>query len=498
MKKAITRILALLLALMMVFSLAACGESDGGKDGDNKGSNKENDRVTPVVKNPKDDPAGYLAMALENTMNDLAERYSGSPLLAVANLIDTKGTVKVSGDVRVDNTTVNIKDISVGYDLNKKTFLVSADVAAQGMEVEGGIVFSPDFLGVSFPMLLGDSTYYGFKPKDLRKQLENSPLYDALGGNLSNYDWEQIDLLDNLLDILWDSEYIDIDKMVSEMESLSMDYIKDLDVDYEEDSFKVDGKKVDGYVFTATITSKDLAKVMEKMFDVMLDMPMWETLQKIAELGGEELDMDDLYDQIDDILRDIRRENFEIEVTYYVADEKVVKTQSVYDEYDMEITIDFYDDGNITADVDFDGASLTVTSVVESGKKGYTHTITMVNNGDGWDENSTTISCEWDGEDLELTLANVRRDGNYGYDESITITCGLSTSKKGFTLEDLTMTQDYYYPYYDEKYHDKIDIPLTIEYTSGGSVSVPKNTKNILEMSEKELQELMGNIEDLM
>lgn len=474
------RLLALLLAMVMVFSLAACGDSDDGGEGGKGGSGTNSDRVTPVVKSPKDDAAGYLAMALENTYIELAQRYAGSPLAAILGALDTTGQVSLSGKIDTSDGTVNLKDLSLEYDLDKKVFILSMDAASSGLQLTAGACVSPDFVGVSFPILLGDDDYYGVKPQDLTSQLKGSFLWDTMKDEVSTEDLEQID---EMLDILWDTQIFDLEALKSGIQDIGTDYMKGLDLDYDEDTVELDGKDVDGYVFTATVTSDDLLDMMDQIYDVILDMPIWDTLLKMSELStGRKITkkelramLDESLDEVMDQLADV---DLEVEATYYVADGKVVSMESTskVDTQTVSVSVDFFDDGAITGTIAAQGEKIRFSSEVESKRGSYVHEIRLVSDGE-----TVAITTEWDGEEFSLSA-------EVPYEDPMSITCGLSTTKKGFTIEDLRVQYD----------GADVTLPLTMEYTAGGSVSTPRNTNNLLTLNEKELTEIISNVQDLM
>ncbi len=478
MKHTIKRIFALILALTMALSLAACSESEGGGGSGGKESGKESGRLTPVVKSPKDDPAGYLAMALENTVNDLKGRYAGSPLAALAGVLDTSGTVAVSGEIDTDDGYVSIDDLSLAYDLENKSFLLNLDVTSAGIELTGGACLTPDFLGVSFPLLTGSDDYYGIKPRDIGRQLKSSFLWEYAQDEISTGDLDQID---EMLDLFWDSEFIDIDKFIKDSQALGTDFIKDLDVDYEEDTVELDGKDVDGYVFTATVDSDDLANLMEKIYDMILEMPMWDTLVELGRITGEDFDRDDLQaimdDALDEALDGIRSEDLRLSISYYVADKKVVSMSAREREYGIDYSVNFFDGGDITGTVESEDNAISFASHV-SDRNGYTHEITLSSDGE-----TMTIAAQWDGDDLSL-------DVDVPYEDPMSLTCGLKITKKGFELSNLVFDNGDYYDY--------LELPLTVTYTAGGSVSTPRNTNNLLTLDEQELRDLISGIGDLM
>lgn len=468
MKHTAKRIFVLFLALVMALSLAACSDSkDGG------GNDKDDDRVTPVVKSPKDDPAGYLAMAMENTVNEVKDRYKGSPLAAIAGVLDTSGTVAISGELDTDEGYAAIDDLSLAYDLEKKAFLLNLDMTSAGIELTGGACLSPDFVGISFPLLTGKDDYYGIKPRDLTKQLKSSFLWEAIQDEVST---EELEQMDQMLDLMWDSEFIDVDKLMNEAQSLGTDFIKGLDPDYEEGTVELDGKDVDGYVFTATVDSNDLAGMMEKIYDIVLDMPIWDTLVEMSKIYGEELDKNELAAMVDEALDEIRREDLRLDVTYYVADQKVVSVSIYERESRTDITLDYFDGGDITGTVETERVDFEFASHV-SDRNGYTHEISITSDGE-----TMTVAAKWDGSKLSL-------DVNIPYEEPMSLTCGLKTTKKGFELSDLV---------YDDGYsYDHLELPLTLTYTAGGSVSMPRNTNNLLTLNEDELRELITGMGDL-
>lgn len=493
MKGTLRNILALILAMLMALSLAACEEKNEGEKGGGKG-----DGATPVVKDPGDDPGLYLAMAMENTLNEMKDRYQGSPLAAIAGVLEPSGTVSVSGDVETENGLLFqnehyavINDLSLAYDLDEKSFLVNFDLSSGGIKAALGMCLSPDFVGISFPFLTDNNDFYGIRPRDLATQLPNSYLWETLSEELNVRDLEQIDAM---LDVLWGAELLDVDGLVKDVQDLSTDFIKDLDVDYEKGDVELDGKEVSGYVFTASVDSEDLARMMEKVYDIILDMPLWDTLidlQMIKAGIDSDVDVDQrellaemLNESLDGALEEIRSEDLRFDYTYYVADKKVVSMTAHEHEYGIDYSVNFFDGGDITGTVsgervaamDIMGEPLIVPTEFSfsshvSDRGGYTHEITLTSDGE-----TVTIAAGWDGDDLSL-------DFDFPYADSISLTCGLKTTKKGFEIKDLSCRNG------DTAVHLPFDLTLT--YTGGESITKPQDTQDILTMEDTELRDFL-------
>lgn len=491
MKGTLRNILALILAMLMALSLAACEEKNEGEKGGGKG-----DGATPVVKDPGDDPGLYLAMAMENTLNEMKDRYQGSPLAAIAGVLEPSGTVSVSGDVETENGLLFqnehyavINDLSLAYDLDEKSFLVNFDLSSGGIKAALGMCLSPDFVGISFPFLTDNNDFYGIRPRDLATQLPNSYLWETLSEELNVRDLEQIDAM---LDVLWDAELLDVGGLVKNVQDLSMDFIKDLDVDYEKGNVELDGKDVSGYVFTAAVDSEDLARMMEKVYDIILDMPLWDTLIDLQMIkAGIDSDVDQrellaemLNESLDGALEEIRSEDLRFDYTYYVADKKVVSMTAHEHEYGIDYSVNFFDGGDITGTVsgervaamDIMGEPLIVPTEFSfsshvSDRGGYTHEITLTSDGE-----TVTIAAGWDGDDLSL-------DFDFPYADSISLTCGLKTTKKGFEIKDLSCRNG------DTAVHLPFDLTLT--YTGGESITKPQDTQDILTMEDTELRDFL-------
>lgn len=454
----------------MILSLAACKDS-GGKGGKDKGDGK--DRVTPIVKSPEDDPAGYLAMAMENTGNDVLARYAGSPLLAIGKALDTRGTFNVSGKVDTDEISFDLKALSLWYDLEDKELLLSLDAIVQEVELQAGACLSEDFLGVSMPSFFGGDDYYGIEPRNLTDQLRNSPLLELAGGEL-NLDDPSFAQMDELLDALWDARLIDTEKMASEIEKISMDYIKGLKTEYSAETVTVNGEQTDGYVFTATVTGEDIKNMQGQIYDMLLEMPVWDTLVKIAQIGGEEFSLEDLRAMVEQSLAEMDMTGTDTLVTYTVADEKVVSTKSTstQDGQDMTVTVNYYDGGCLTAAFESGGTTMTVKSAVTAEGGTYVHELNVSAQGE-----TMTIKAQWDGKKLTADLSVPGKGAGRAVMD-------LTATGRGFTVRNIVLTDE----------DETIETPLTFEYTSGGSVTMPGNTKNILRMNEEELMDSFGPI----
>ncbi len=488
MKHTAKRIFALCLALVLALSLAAC--SDSGDDG------TEDSRLTPVVKSPKDDPAGYLAMAMENTLNEVKDRYAGSPLAAVAGVLESSGTVSVSGDVMTENGLLfqsapytAINDLSLAYDLEEKAFRMSFDMSSGGIKAAFGLCLSPDFVGVSYPFLTGDDYFYGIKPRDLASQLPDSYLWEALSEELNVRDLERIDAI---LDVLWEAKLLDVGGLVKDAQTLSMDFIKDLDVDYEQRTVELDGKDKSGWAFTATVDSEDLARMMEQVYDIILDLPVWDTLidlQSIRAGSDSDVDRRDLLAQmlnesLDGALEAIREEDLSYTITYSVADGKVVSVTASERKTHTDITLNYFDGGDITgtfsgqrvADMDSMGEAsvvpteLSFTSHVST-RNGYSHEFALTSDGE-----AMTLFTQWDGTDLSVDI-------HIPQAVSLSVACGLKVTENGFELKDLSCQNN----------GAAVELPfdLTLAYTGGEISAKPEGTVDILTMEDVELRDFL-------
>ncbi len=462
MYKFVKRFCSFALALLMALSLVACGDSN-----DNK-------------KTPEDDVPGYLLAAIENTYNQVSERYDGSPLAAILNTLDNSGKFSVSGEIDGGYPAVDLDDLTLEYDLDEKTFLLSLDMTSNDITLSGNACVSPDFIGVSCPILLGDDAYYGIMPRDLASQLKDSVLWDLADSDVGDADLAQ---LDSFLDSLWNIQIMN-DSLTTDMKEVFTDYFMNMDFEYEKASVKVNGKDADGYVFSTTVTSDDLIDLMNDIFDVVLDMPVWDTVLEISNMSGEGITKEQFWammeDSFEESLGEMSGADLDMNITFYVANETVVRTESTAHNGDdsMNIVIDYFDDNGVTAKVDSDGQEIIFSSIVETGKKNYTHKLSLTSQGD-----TRVIREKWD--DDKFTFEVESPD-----DISFVFSSNLSVTKTGFTLEGFSFESS-------SSMGDVVDIPLTVEYVAGGTVTAPKNTKNVLTLSDEELIDLFSTLEEL-
>lgn len=455
------RLFALFLALAMTLALGACGES----------GDKEGNRLTPIVKSPEDDPAGYLAMAMENTGKEVLARYEGSPLLAIGGALGSRGAFTVSGRLDTQELSGDLRALKLVYDLEDREFLLTLDGTVGTEELRAGVCLSRDFVGVSAPSVLPDGDYYGIVPHDLASQLKKSPLIDWLGGTFDPDD-PALAELDELLTTLWEAKPMDLDGAIHDLQKLSLDYIMGLPVEYSAGSVTVDGKETDGYIFTAAVTGEDLKGLLDEVYDRILAAPVWETLAKLGGIGGEPVSQDSLRAMLDESLDEMDLAGVAADVTYTVADGKVITAETVteYQGQSMAVSIDYFDGGVLTVSTDVGGETVTLTSVVTQEDGAYRHELTVSAQGQ-----TMALRASRDSETLTADVS--LPDGS-----SASAVMDLSVTGGGFTVKNLRLTGE----------DGEIEVPLTFAYTSDEFVSMPENTKNILKMSEDELTETFG------
>ncbi len=428
--KNLKKLTALLLSLILIAaSLASCG----GKDGLDLS-----------------DPAGLLKSATEATAADLKERYSGSPLAAMGKVL--------SGDTYT-------ADLSLGDDSTEVKGTLLVDNAAQQVQLDGnvnssgvgidmGFYYSTEFMGVSMPVLTGD-TYYGLRPSGLTEQLQGSALAELL-----ELDMESFAELDAVLESL-SANTGNFGDTVEKLQSLAQDAYSSSNLTAEAATIDVGGNQVDGAVITGSMEGAALADYYEKVFE-LLDGGVLDGMNDLAGSDSE----DEITADFNKFLDSIRNGNGTQKMSYEVADGKFIRSSAelTVDGDTYKFDTELYDDFTVT--ITEGGDTVTLKSHVESTDTGYTHTLNVSGAATNMD---ITAKCGSDGAlDLSITA-----DG-----DTLTLTGTFASSD---TSADITgkLTAD----------GESLDV--TVSLKNSATITAPENRKNLGEMSEEELYALI-------
>ncbi len=467
MKKSVFRILSLILALALVFSLAACSKEEDRDDDDDDRRGEDGSVPGDELSDrpdPEKEPGRYLDLVRENLLKELSDRYSGSPLAAVANSIESKGTLSVTGTISEGGDTLIVNG-SLGFDLDAGEAIIDASMSVEGETLGGTIYISPDFWGVSIPIIFDNYTFYGVKPYDLYDQAVNSAVF---GSEMDEETAQTLKELDRAIDILKGIDFGDHGDAVNAQAERLAGIFEDMELE-------VSGDK-DGYTFTGMLDSNDLADIVDVLTSSLFSDDMLSTVGDLSEVFGSEFDTSFL-DEMEDDIEAIRASGAACQIDLVTADDcltEIIVTPIGEDVAPGNVfEINFFDDGAVSFTLVSNGEATSVSSTASS-RNGYTHTITVSRP----DQEDVSITAEYD--DGALTL-DMTSEG-----EHITATAALDVTSDGFTLSDISLSAE----------GETLELPLTVSYTSSGTIPAPSSLSNIFEMDEEELYDFIMAIDN--
>lgn len=443
MKKITYRLLCLALALSLALALAACGKTGDAENVDSQNTEREGP-------DPTEDPRAFLEYNAKNTAQELEARWEGHPLSILPGLNADSGTLDVSLTREGKSGGLTA---SLCFDRKAGCMRLDAALKSGIINLSAAAYADGEFIGVSCSDLLSDDAFYGCAPTGLSEQAEGSPLAQLLG--------------DDVLEIL-----AQIDAVQEQMRSGPVPGREDLedrcnqladavlaaaDLTVESKTVDRDGVQSDGVVLTADMDGEDMKTVLDKFQELF---PEFSTALEAA--GEEQEDLRDL------VSPDIRCR------TEFVTDGCLISIIFTFNDTDGSegaVTLSFFDQGGESLVISGPGGSMTVRSQVRSDETGWSHSLTA-------DDGEVTASLTTEYRDSQLSVRFTSPEENVG------LTCGLAATETGFTVDNVNVTAD----------NVTRNIPVTVTYTPGASVSRPENTKNLFALSEQELTDLIATI----
>ncbi len=473
--KTARKLLSLLLVLVMCLCMfTACGENS---DTDTLSKKNDDETTTSTTKDngggllgdlagdevdPAEKPYDAIVRAWALTAQDVSDTY-----LAMFRDIPTilGGTATYEASVDVLGTKADLTAIINPEKLNAS---VDVSLSAQGIDTEASLWLGDD-IAISVPDLLGNKAY-GIKLSTLMNDLDNSWILSML----------DVSSADQLLDMILSESGIsadDLSQLESVFDELSKiekeltdavkdfadelaDYVKDLDTEVTEDG--------DSTVIATAVTSDDVADLVVILADV-LDSMMDGFL---GDLIGSELNTDDLRDSADSF----RGEPGELVIIHTLTEEGKLQQFDlgfVEDDSQQEMAQVVFNNGDAFGfDVFVEGTSVLRFKSLDGKAEGFEITVTEEDASILFERNKSNGDFTLDMQSHGETVAAAKGNLQYG--------------KGTFAIELDSITAD----------GETMEIGVKLSMKAGGKVKALPNYKNVLTMSQNELQALLTDVQD--
>ena len=443
----------------------------------------------PDMPDINDDPAAYLQTAISNTMAEISDRYSASPISAILNSIS--GPVNSVGfDMGI---SANAETVSLGGTLYSDTennqYLFDGSIGASGVELGAQFYYQPEFIGVACEFLLGSNIFYGFRPYGLVEQATGS-IFDASTGSELGMDITQLQELDDMLDAFKSADGLSIQEMIDASESAYNDFLSGLSFTVEEQSISLAGEEHDGYSLTAQYTGENMAQLTEDMMNILKDSSLFTAMFDLSAQTGSGTTEADFNAQIDAMIQELADDDTQITVIYYVCQDKVVSMDTTASDFtDEYITIDYYGDDGSTITMGYKDKVYPIFSSTVDTSTGYSHTATLngeVTINDGYAPGNMSMVTNWNSETGSLESSIQMENGMDSISMSFSGTLTASQGE-GFALENGQLNMS-------TPTTGDITCNLSISGGAEESFPTPAETVNIFELSEDELYNIISNV----
>ena len=432
LKSSTYRLLCLALALALALTLGGCGKKGGFLGvADLLADGAE-------MPSPDKDPAGFLWVNGQNTLDALKDRYAGSPLAAL-------------GDLRAESGVLSLQ-AAEGQALGAVSAKISFDRRAGRIGLEaatgrGRVLLYADsgFFGVSLPEITGGS-FYGFAPEDVFERASGS----ALGALLEEDALASLKELEGLLDAARAAPGIpgpeEAEKCLKEALRELLDAAQ---VTVEPSTVAFGDQETDGCILTVEADSAAMAAFRERLGRVFPGLE--------AALASYGADADAASPAAP--CRGV-----------FVANGCLTSLSLSFpggDGSTSEIALDFFTEQGETLTLTRAGETAVLKSRPVGGQDRWSHTLTLERGGA-----ISVLSTALDGDQLTLSLDSPQKSGS--------ISGALRVTDSGFTFDNAYIRSG-----------GASSGPLTVSFAAGGNVEKPTNTVDIFSLSETELSALL-------
>lgn len=512
MKRFLSVILILSMLLMSCAMLASCG---GDKEGDDKTVDT--------------DPLSVLGNAAANTTASFFENQTA--LTQVLEAAMTKGSIKLTADGGLLDAGFDEISETLYFDTANKLFVSDTVINVENETYSGRLFFNDQSIALKSESLLGTKDVLQLNFSEIESKFPNSDLAAMLG-------IEQEDM-NEMMDALKEfSAQATEDKALQQKMDAAMEKIlKALGETMTEGELEQDGETVKCTVITYTLNNTALKAMIDVVVkDILKDFMDADSYQEmVAEMG--DLDEMDEYVDIDVTVTmyvnakagtlaqikfdgEIKATDYEYVIPKYEVPGFTVETMSDDEYVDVEdpsfdddffmpeenwetevvettikvdATMDFTDKaitlkGNLEADGEKIGVDVSLTKKSTDEKLTYTLVVKATANKATLEFLNASYTYNKDTGKIALA-AEISTDGSTT--ASFNVNGKLTLAKDSFTLKISKIS----YESGNENMDMEMDIAIAV--TAGGDIpEMPTNTKNILDMDEAQLGEIMSYIEE--
>lgn len=429
---------ALMCAAALLTCLAGCGEDRPA------GSELTGPvRTGPVT--PEATPRERLTAAVDKTMADLEARLDASLLAGLRGLTADDA---ITADVTVgfpDEAGEVLGTLSGKAVFNAGTGEARADLVISTDEMPLNIYYGPEFTGVSCKKLFGNETFFGLRPYGLTEQLQGSALAELI-----ELDMDAVAQLDALLASVPQDVNVFTLPEKAQIENAVHELIAKLTLTAAADTVTVGGRELTGERFDAVIPAGDMADFLKALANAL---PEWVLAYGLG--TG-----DDSAAAVDEALEALRQSGMETKVSFTVAEGKLRSFGAEYAE----------------------NASTTWVSANLYGDNGETVTVTMEPCFAFTLDLHAGVLMELSVPQGQTTKLDWAGDGSLSF---ITY----AGDYTDFALEG-TLTAEggslrYDGIWYSGERGDRN--VLTVSTTPGGEITPPADTRNITELTSRQL-----------
>ena len=397
-------------------------------------------------------PTWALGRGTVKTTKAVEDRIDASPYKALKLF----GESMLSGSLGCEFTYYDewsdaFGSVELTSDLKDLNMSLAADVTVDGRQVDGVFYLNEDRIALESSYL---SQCYGVSFENFEKNLRSS----FLGQNMSEEEIRQ--LSDAVAQVRQTLEF-DMDDLIEAYTERYEEFLKEMDFQSSGEKTSVGGDRVSCTALTASMDEKMIRSLAVDCVEIFFEnedvknMAISAMMAEAMSYGGTTEDVREeaerayeenvrlMVNSVEDALLDLR---CDIDITYYLYHNKLVKTEVVGDVTAegktgrIEYILDFgkdpaKDDWNIEYRLDAPSGMVQTAQIVyatDSNSKAYSDSL-KVTIGSGWDgeleEETLEIETEWDKRSGDLEFYVYDPDGGaYQY------SCNLQVDGKSFAL----------------------------------------------------------------
>ena len=466
--------------------------------------------VTAGVTIYNNQPQNVAISAVMGVFDDLAQREEIAPIVNMAE----KGSLKFSmSELSVDDEDM-LESFDVEgklyFDSNKAFMLDDFKFKYNDKKITGSAYVSSDTIYINETSLIDANI--GVVKGDLAEDFEDSIFAYGSG---SQYEIEDKETYDLIVDVLKSVDSLDSEKMSKDLEKIAKKYIKELwaifceyaEFEDKTDTIKLNGDKASVRVITIMVDEKDVANIIDDAYDfISKDKDVVKFIEKyeedfmvIAEDYFDTSDYDSLADaykefideigeNIDDYCDQVKQQEIDLEI-------EIVTPKLSSDMLRFTVSVD--DEELVSVDFGKDGLKKTDMITVESAGTKFVYEITKN------DSRELNAVLEFDGEEvISFELDKKKNDFTLDIPDTLRVEGEMSTKGDQTTIK-LEKIIAYSYDYDEDSYESirsekKIETDLKIVIDEKDKMpSIEKDFDRVSDITEEDIKKWMEAFEGM-